>query len=431
MAYSYAQLEGLWIQYGGDPNAAAMAASIAMAESAGNPSASNSACNSAGTDQGLWQINSYYHSEVKNAYDIASNVKAAIQISNNGKNWQPWSTFNNGAWRKTYQNGVTPSGSSSGNVPVSQSTDNSGISLQNSTTAQFANSVAQPVLSIDMLKSQAPLVAALISSVPELQNIFSQAVAGAWSVDKFTASVQNSSWWATHSDTARQVFATMQADPATYTQTVSNLEAKLNVMASQLGASVSLSTMMQVATDALMGGYDTNEAILREKFSQYVTPVSGVHFGGEAGTDETTIRQTLRDLGITIDEGNLGASLKDIIAGKQSVQGVQSTLRTQAQATYPAYASLIQKGMNTSDIAAPYISRAGQLLEEGPGQMNIYSDMIKKALQYQVNGVPTQLPLNDFEATVRKDPRWQATDNARESTMSTAHEVLRQFGLAF
>lgn len=309
--------------------------------------------------------------------------------------------------------------------------DNNGVSLANSTMAPYVPTATQPVMSLSMLHSQYPLVAALVTSVPELQGIYNQAVTGTWSTDKFIAAVQNSNWWATHSDTARQVFATMKADPATYTQQVNNLEATLTQMAAGLGAGVTSQQIQALAVDALTGGYDTNQAVLRQKFAQYVNPTSGVHFGGDAGNYEDQLRQQMRDLGVFLPEDQLDTQIRQIISGQQTVQGVSAQLRSQSASMYPAYASQINSGMNLSDIAAPYISRAQQLLETGTGGISIESPLVKSALQYAPGGVPTAMPLGDFEKQVRQDPRWLSTDNAQDSIMSNAHRVLVDMGFEY
>lgn len=125
--FSYAQLEGLWEQYGGKASAAPIAAAIAMAESGGDSQATNH--NSDGsTDRGLWQINSVHGSQ--STYDIAGNVQAAVAISSNGGNWSPWVTYTTGAYRRFLSGNTPPSpvngtGSSSNASPVDLS---SGIS---------------------------------------------------------------------------------------------------------------------------------------------------------------------------------------------------------------------------------------------------------------------------------------------------------------
>lgn len=319
------------------------------------------------------------------------------------------------------------------NLPGVQyaNSDNSGVSLANSTMAPYVPSAAQPVLSVDMLRSEYPLVAALISSVPELQDKYKQAVQGSWSTDKFIAAVQNSNWWATHSDTARQVFATMKADPATYNQQINNLQASLTAMASGLGANISSQQIQALAVDALTGGYDTNQSVLRQKFAQFVNPVAGAHFGGSAGDYEDQIRQQMRDLGVFLPEDQLDTQIRQIVSGQQTVQGVSAQLRAQSASMYPAYTSQINSGMNLSDIAAPYISRAQQLLETGTGGVSIESPLVKSALQYAPGGVPTAMPLGDFEKQVRTDPRWLSTDNAQDSIMSNAHRVLVDMGFEY
>ncbi len=75
-----------------------VAVAVGMAESGCNPSATGQ--NPGSVDRGLWQINSYYHSEVSDAcaYQAQCNANAAWNISSKGTDWTPWSTYNNGAW---------------------------------------------------------------------------------------------------------------------------------------------------------------------------------------------------------------------------------------------------------------------------------------------------------------------------------------------
>jgi hypothetical protein len=73
---------------------------IMMAESGGNSNASNTTGNSAGTDRGILQINSFYHPEVTDscAYNPVCAFQAAYTISDQGTNFVPWSTYNSGTY---------------------------------------------------------------------------------------------------------------------------------------------------------------------------------------------------------------------------------------------------------------------------------------------------------------------------------------------
>lgn len=321
---------------------------------------------------------------------------------------------------------------SQANLPnlENQTTDNSGISLNNSNVAQYVTQ-NQPVLSLDQLRSEYPTVAALITAVPELQNIYNQAVSGTWSTDKFIAAVQNSHWWAATSSTARTAFATMKSDPATWNQNINNLQAQMTATAAQLGVQLTPQQAQQIAIDAITNGYDQNTAVLDQKMAAFLKPASGNHFGGQAGSYEDQIRQQMMDLGVFMPENQLDNQIQQIVAGKQSVQGVSAQLRTQAASMYPAYSNQINSGMNLSDIASPYMQRAQQLLEMGPGSVNIQTPMIKNALQYTQDGQPTAMPMYDFEKQVRQDPRWLSTDNAQDAFMSNAHQVLVNFGFEY
>lgn len=96
-SYTKTQLESLWIANGGNPAHAAMAAAIALAESGGDPHATDNDSNGT-VDRGLWQINSVHGSQ--STYDVNENAKAAVAISDNGTDWSAWVTFLTGAYRK-------------------------------------------------------------------------------------------------------------------------------------------------------------------------------------------------------------------------------------------------------------------------------------------------------------------------------------------
>ena len=68
-----------------------MAAEIAMAESGGNPNAISPT-----DDYGLWQINASNGAlATLNPYE---NARSAIILSDDGTNWDPWTTYTSGAY---------------------------------------------------------------------------------------------------------------------------------------------------------------------------------------------------------------------------------------------------------------------------------------------------------------------------------------------
>ena len=75
---------------------------IAQAESGGNTKAVNAANTNGTTDKGLWQINTVHDGKLpgQDRFNPDVNAELMMQISSGGTNWQPWSTYNNGAYAK-------------------------------------------------------------------------------------------------------------------------------------------------------------------------------------------------------------------------------------------------------------------------------------------------------------------------------------------
>jgi hypothetical protein len=93
-----------------------MAAAIAMAESGGNPGISHR--NSDGSiDRGLWQINSTHGA--LSTFDRLGNAKAAVSISGNGRNWNPWTVFKTGVYKRFLgqAQGAQPAAGGGGSQP--------------------------------------------------------------------------------------------------------------------------------------------------------------------------------------------------------------------------------------------------------------------------------------------------------------------------
>jgi Lysozyme like domain len=117
---TFAQVENFWIQAGGSPQSAAMAAAVADAESGLNAAANRT--NPDGTiGVGLWLIPQ--NGTPPGSTDPLANARAAVQLSQNGTDWSQWCS----AWSDNNcgENGGTYLGSGS-NALMSLGTQSSG-----------------------------------------------------------------------------------------------------------------------------------------------------------------------------------------------------------------------------------------------------------------------------------------------------------------
>jgi hypothetical protein len=88
---SCAGLERLWTSAGGNAADAFMAAEIAEAESGGNQYALSPT-----DDYGYWQINA--SNGALATYNAYGNARSAIVLSDDGSNWNAWTTYRTGAY---------------------------------------------------------------------------------------------------------------------------------------------------------------------------------------------------------------------------------------------------------------------------------------------------------------------------------------------
>lgn len=107
--YSYAQLEGLWINAGGPATLAPLAAAIALAESGGCSAAVNPTDNNGTqTSWGLWQISNGTHSQpVSGILNPATNAAQAVAKYQAAGGFSPWGTYDSGAYKAYYSGSTT------------------------------------------------------------------------------------------------------------------------------------------------------------------------------------------------------------------------------------------------------------------------------------------------------------------------------------
>ncbi len=88
---------------------------VGMAESGGNPRAHNGNAGTGDNSYGLYQINmlgamgperrrQYGLSSNEDLFDPMTNIKVMLKMSNNCTNWQPWSAYKNGSYKKFLNN---------------------------------------------------------------------------------------------------------------------------------------------------------------------------------------------------------------------------------------------------------------------------------------------------------------------------------------
>lgn len=297
-----------------------------------------------------------------------------------------------------------------------------------------------PKLDADELAEQYGLTSTLINSSKELKRLFNQAVGEGWSPAKFQASLKNSRWWQTQSDTLRKYITTKYSDPATFAQNWKAGQFAVNSLAvavgwdSQINKKGQSSKILKEAIyNKLALGWSDDR--LKSWFAARVHIDNGADsvLGGEVGDAFNKLHELAYLNGMKYSDW-YGREARDIASGKTTMEEAEGLIRRQAAARYSAYREQILAGQNVLDLAAPYIKTVSQLLELPETDVDLANKHVAKAMSAKPGkGAEggSQMPLWQFENQVREDPLWRKTNNARESMMTVARQVAKDFGLAF
>jgi hypothetical protein len=108
----------------------------------------------------------------------------------------------------------------------------------------------------------------------------------------------------------------------------------------------------------------------------------------------------------------------------ESIDNIASVFRKIASVSQPkSIADLLNSGTDLSTIYQPYKSAMATILELTPNSIELTDPALSKA----ISGDRT-MTTYEFQKELRKDPRWQYTNNARETVSSGLTQVLKDFG---
>lgn len=284
-----------------------------------------------------------------------------------------------------------------------------------------------PELSQAELASRYGLAMAVINSHPDLKRIFSKAVAQTWTPERFVAELRNTGWYKKHGESWRNAVIQKNSDPATYKANVDQVRTRVSMMASELGAVATASTLAKMAENAYMFGWDDNQ--LRQNLASYVKYTDG-RMIGQAGQWEQELRARASEQGVRLSDDWVRNQVKLSVGGQKTFEDALRRVDEMAASAFPHLADRLRSGETLSDIADPYKQTMAQLLELNPESINLRDPMLRGALaKKDAKGQTVMTTLYDFEQEVRNDKRWLKTNNAQDAAMATTNRVLKDMGL--
>jgi hypothetical protein len=127
---------------------------------------------------------------------------------------------------------------------------------------------------------------------------------------------------------------------------------------------------------------------------------------------------------LSLSDVQVNNFLADLKAG-QSLDTINKRIRSIASMGMPdSIKEMVASGVDLETIYQPYRNRMASILEVNPETININDATLRSAI-----GPDKEMPLYEFEKALRKDSRWQYTNNAKQEVSNVALRVLKDFGL--
>jgi hypothetical protein len=138
---------------------------------------------------------------------------------------------------------------------------------------------------------------------------------------------------------------------------------------------------------------------------------------------EQTLKATADKNGITLDPEQMKTFSERIKKGEDATLVANDIRKLAAIGQPDNVKKLIDQGIDLSTIYSPYKSLLAQTLEINPNSISLNDPTLRMAI-----GPEKEMSLYEYQRALRKDNRWQYTDQARAEASDVAKTVLKDFG---
>ena len=136
-----------------------------------------------------------------------------------------------------------------------------------------------------------------------------------------------------------------------------------------------------------------------------------------------SILGTAKANGVTLNQTQVDSFAKRVQDGTD-IKIINNEIRGIAGLGMPEKVQkLLAQGIDLDTIYSPYKNLMASILELNPDSIDLKDPTLRSAI-----GPDKEMPIYDFEKALRKDYRWQYTDNAKRDVSNVALKVLRDFG---
>lgn len=295
----------------------------------------------------------------------------------------------------------------------------------------------------------------IFNNVPSLGKILQDFVNGKIDANGFRVRVENDIWYRQNSSEIKNRYARIfnyedlknkgqAVGTSAFEQDLRGIKENIQEKAVQiLGSRITDDEAVEkIAKELYLYNLDKSDLEIRQRIAKYVKPtvsrIAGVAtegFGGEAKANYDALYSTAKANGFKLEDVlprlatgkpmDTTAILQDIASGKLDVNRIQQDIRRLAAVGQSDFVKeQLGQGFDLDVIYSPYKKKMASVLEiTDPDTIDINDPALRMGITKDGD-----MNLFDYEKALRKDKRWQYTENAKEEIGAVLGTVLRDFG---
>jgi hypothetical protein len=289
----------------------------------------------------------------------------------------------------------------------------------------------------------------IFNNVPSLKAILDRYVKEDWTESKLRKAIRDDVWYRQNSGAIKQRYVqlfnyrdlvkTGQAQGTTqYEQDIVKLERQIADKARQVGSGIASdpAALRKAAENMYITNVGIDDAMTTDFIAAAIRPIGStiagqgtIGYSGQALKDYQAIQ--------SIAQAN-GFRVKDIVPGGQTEQQVlqgiatgaidanrlaQDARKLAAQGQPQYVRDLLGQGYNLDQVYAPYRQTMANVLEVNPDEIDLNDQTLRSAISDKGD-----MNIYEFKKTLKRDNRWQYTENAKQEVSDMTLKILRDFG---
>lgn len=215
-----------------------------------------------------------------------------------------------------------------------------------------------------------------------------------------------------------------------YGRGLANIEAALQAKVLESGASNSFEEITALAQSLYDKGIDPQSAMGASQIEgalKYGLDATTGKYKGTAATTVADLQNTAAANGLDLQKnfGDKVAGWISAINSGEQVDNIKQQIRDVAKLGQPdSVKKLIDNGIDLKTVYAPYRNTMASTLEiQDPNSIDLNDPTLRMAIT--PNG---EMNLYDYQKTLRKDTRWQYTQQANGEVADATKKILQDFG---